>query len=434
MTAFLIWTVLLALAALAMLTRPLWRRPTAGAAVPSADAAAQARQQLKQLDALHASGALDDAQHAEARAKVERQLGAALSAAPVTTTVQPGAPKAFIGALALFVGCVAAVGYVTLGTPIALDPAAMAAVRAEQGGGEGAGHSVTMEQIEGMTEKLAARLKDNPDDAEGWGMLGRSYAVLGKHDKAVPAFKQAIALRPNDAVLIADYADALAVVNGRNLEGEPSRLINQALQVDPNNLKALSLAGTAAFYRRDFAGALRHWEKMRQIDPNSPFVQQIQGGIDEARQLMAGGTAGAAATPSPATPPAQAAAPVPAARPVAGGGPSVSGTVTLARSIAGKAAPEDTVFVFARPAEGPRMPLAILRKQVKDLPLTFTLDDSMAMSPAAKLSSAQRVIVGARISKRGDATAQPGDLQGLSSPVAPGARGLKIEIAEVIGP
>ena len=430
MTGFLIGSFLLALAALAILTRPLWQSATTRGAATS-DAATQARQQLQQLDALHASGALDDSQHAEARAKVERQLGAALSAAPAATA-RAGAPKAFIGGLAAFVCTVAAVGYITLGTPIALDPAAVAAAAVEQGGGDGAGHSVTMEQIEGMTEKLAARLKEKPDDAEGWGMLGRSYAVLGKHDKAVPAFKQAMALRPNDAVLIADYADALAVVNGRSLEGEPSRLIDQALQVDPNNLKALSLAGTAAFYRRDFAGALRHWEKMKSVDPNSPFVQQIQGGIDEARQMVAGKTGGAMAAPSPATPPAP--TPAPAERPVAGGGPSVSGTVTLAAAIAGKASPEDTVFIFARPAEGPRMPLAILRKKVKDLPLTFSLDDSMAMSPAAKLSSAKRVIVGARISKRGDATAQPGDLQGLSAPVAPGARGLKIEIAEVVGP
>jgi len=430
MTGFLIGSVLLALVALAIMTRPLWR--SAADRAGTSDAAAQARQQLQQLDALQASGALNDSQHAEARAKVERQLGAALSAAPAATA-QAGAPKAFVGGLAAFVCTVAAVGYITLGTPVALDPAAVAAAGAERAGGDGAGHSVTMEQIEGMTEKLAARLQEKPDDAEGWGMLGRSYAVLGKHDKAVPAFKQAMALRPNDAVLIADYADALAVVNGRSLEGEPSRLIDQALQVDPNNLKALSLAGTAAFYRRDFAGALRHWEKMKSVDPNSPFVQQIQGGIDEARQMMAANkTGGAAAPPSPAAPPAP--APAQAERPVAGGGPSVSGTVTLAASIAGKASPEDTVFIFARPAEGPRMPLAILRKKVKDLPLTFSLDDSMAMSPAAKLSSAQRVIVGARVSKRGDATAQPGDLQGLSAPVAPGARGLKIEIAEVVGP
>jgi cytochrome c-type biogenesis protein CcmH len=294
--------------------------------------------------------------------------------------------------------------------------------QAVQGGD--AGHAITASQIESMTEKLAARLKEQPDDADGWAMLGRSYAVLGRHDQAAPAFKRAMALRPDDAALLADYADALAMVNGRNLEGEPSRLIERALKVDPNNLKALSLAGTVAFYRKDYPGALRHWEKMAQIAPDSEWVQQIQGGIDEARKLM-GGPSVAAAAAQPAAP---------AARPTTTNGSSVSGTVTLAASLAGKASPDDALFVFARPADGPRMPLAMIRKQVKDLPLTFKLDDSMAMSPAARLSSAERVVVGARISKRGDATAQPGDLQGLSAPVSPGATGLKLEISEVVNP
>jgi cytochrome c-type biogenesis protein CcmH len=190
-----------------------------------------------------------------------------------------------------------------------------------------------------------------------------------------------------------------------------------------NLVKALALAGSAAFYRKDYAGALRHWEKMAQLAPNSDFVQQIQGGIDEARKLM-GGPSVATAAAQPATTP----------RATSTTGASVSGTVTLAASLAGKASPDDALFVFARPAEGPRMPLAMIRKQVRDLPLTFKLDDSMAMSPAARLSSAERVVVGARISKRGDATAQPGDLQGLSAPVSPGAAGLKLEISEVVKP
>ena len=418
MTLFVTLSIALTLVSLVLLTRPLWRRRAAA----GADAASQARQQLQQLDALRASGALDETAFNQARERIERQLGTAV-AAPTSASPRPSVPKGLLAALGVFVVAVVVAGYIGIGAPVALDPAAVAA-QAPQGGGP----SVTMEPNEGMTEKLAARLKEQPDDPEGWAMLGRSYAVLGKHDKAVLAFKQALTQRPGDAVLMADYADALAVINGRNLEGEPSRLIEQALKIDPNNLKALSLAGTAAFYRRDYALALRHWEKMGTIDPNSPFVQQIQGGIDEARKLMA--TSGTAPSPAPA-PMAKAAAEPPPGGPV---GASVSGVVSLAPALAAKTDPQDTVFVFARAVEGPRMPLAILRKQVKDLPITFTLDDSMAMTPAAKLSSAKQVVIGARISKRGDATAQPGDLQGLSAPVAPGARGLKIEIAQVVGP
>lgn len=117
---------------------------------------------------------------------------------------------------------------------------------------------------------------------------------------------------------------------------------------------------------------------------------------------------------------------------VAPGREAVTGRVELAPALAAQAAPDDTVFIFARPAEGARMPLAILKRKVRDLPLDFHLDDSLAMSPAARLSGATRVVVGARVSKSGQAMPQPGDLEGLSAPVAPGQQGLKIVIGEVL--
>lgn len=416
MTAFVLIAAAMAVAALAVLTRPLWwpsRRDARGAEV-----LAEAREQLRQLDALRASGTLTDVQASEARARLEQRVGQSVTMAAQPAAVQPRT-KGMLPALSLFVLAVVVVGYATLGTPQALDPA----VRTARGDGGGGGHSITTEQIEAMAEKLAARLKENPGDVEGWAMLGRSNAVLGKHPQAMAAFKQAVALKPDDAVLLADYADSMAMVNDRNLEGEPSRLIARALEVDPNNLKALSLAGTAAFMRKDYALALRHWERMQQAAPDSDFAKQIQGGIEEARRLAA---AAGQAMPAPAAPPRADAA-------QAAGTATISGVVRLAAGMRGKAAPEDTLFVYARPAQGPRMPLAILRKQVKDLPLRFTLDDSMAMSPAARLSSAQQVVVNARISKSGTAAPQPGDLLGESDPVAPGASGLTIEIGQVVG-
>ena len=317
------------------------------------------------------------------------------------------APKSLGAGVAAFVAFVAVAGYAWLGTPQALN----ADVRSPP--------PVTIAQVEVMVEGLAARLQKQPDDADGWTMLGRSYAALERHAEAVPAFQRAMALRPKNANLMADYADALAMASGGKLAGEPSRLIDEALGLEPDNQKLLALAGTAAFARNDFAGALRHWDKLAAVAPESEYLQQMQGGIAAARQRAAGTT--------PAT-----ASVTPAAASATAG--AISGEVRLAPALAAKAAPSDTVFIFARAAEGPRMPLAILRKQVKDLPLRFTLDDSLAMSPAAKLSSATRVIVGARISKSGEALPRAGDLQGLSAQVAPGASGLKIEIAEVIGP
>ncbi len=419
MTLFLVIGALLALLTLALLTRPLWRRG-GGTAVDTA-AVTALRRQLEQLAASKQSGALGQAQYDEARQALERRIVDAVVNTPAATA-PPAAAKGLLFGVAGFVCAVAVAGYAWLGTPHALN-SELATAAAPAGGND---HSVTLEQIEAMVGKLEARLKDNPQDAVGWAMLGRSHAVLGRHAQAVPAFKQAVALRGDDAVLLADYADALAVVNGRNLDGEPSRLVEQALKIDPANLKALFLAGTHAFNQQDYKVALQHWEKMVELAPNNQMVQQVQGGIDEARK-RAGGSSVAAASPAanPAPLPAAATPPPPA-------GASITGTVTMAPALAAKARPDDTLFVFARAAEGPRMPLAIMRKQVKDLPLAFTLDDSMAMTPTAKLSSAPRVIVGARISARGEATPQPGDLQGFSQPVAPGATGLAIQIADVV--
>jgi cytochrome c-type biogenesis protein CcmH len=118
--------------------------------------------------------------------------------------------------------------------------------------------------------------------------------------------------------------------------------------------------------------------------------------------------------------------------PAAATGAEISGEVVLSATVKGKVSPDDTVFIFAKAAQGPKMPLAILRKQVKDLPLTFSLNDAMAMSPQMKLSSFPEVLVSARVSKGGQAMAQPGDWQGQSVPVKLGAKGVRVEISELV--
>jgi cytochrome c-type biogenesis protein CcmH len=251
--------------------------------------------------------------------------------------------------------------------------------------------------------------------------------VLGRHAEALKAYEKASKLRKDDPILLADYADSLAVNNNSNLEGEPMKLVDRALHLDPKNLKALYLAGTYAFNKKDYTSAITFWEKLVQAGPpGNVFAQQVEPAIVEARSL-AGLPAAAVAKPLDAAPQAKPGA-------AAAGNASVSGSVTLSAALAKQAQPEDTVFVFARAAEGSRMPLAIMRKQVKDLPLSFSLNDSMAMSPASALSTASKVIVGARISKSGNAMPQPGDLAGQSAAVSVGASGLKIEIKETIKP
>jgi cytochrome c-type biogenesis protein CcmH len=336
---------------------------------------------------------------------------------------------------------VASAGYWWTGAPgeIGQTPAAFGAAASAEApeGGASAPHATGGEQMAAMVDKLAARMKERPDDADGWAMLGRSYMALGRHDDAVKAYATALKLRPDDATLLADVADVTAVKNGRSLDGEPTKLLERALKIEPDNLKALALAGTAAFNRGDFAAAVKFWDHAIAVGPaDSPMVEMSRGGAAEARERgkLPPAAAGTAAAATPAAPAAMPAAPAavattaPPAPAAAAGGGDVTGTVRLSAAMKAQAGPEDTVFIFARPAEGSRMPLAIIRKQVKDLPTEFKLDDSLAMSPAARISAAGRVIVGARVSKSGQAMPQPGDLEGLSAPVAVGSHGVVVEI------
>jgi cytochrome c-type biogenesis protein CcmH len=220
---------------------------------------------------------------------------------------------------------------------------------------------------------------------------------------------------PRDAQLLADFADALAMARGQSLQGEPEKLVLRALQIEPTNLKALALAGTAQYERKDFKGAANTWRRMLPlVPPDSDDARAIQSNVDEALAM-------AGAAKSPAT-----------RRAPAGAGPALRGEVRLSEKLKNQASPDDTVFIFARAAEGPPMPLAVLRKRVRDLPVTFALDDSMAMAPQARLSGFPRVVVSARVSKSGQATAQPGDLQGASAAVANDASGVRVVIDSVV--
>ena len=199
------------------------------------------------------------------------------------------------------------------------------------------------------------------------------------------------------------------------------QLIERALAIDPTQWKALALAGTAAFNRKDYRKAVEYWERLRsRAEPDSELARSVASNIEEARQL------GGLAAPAKVTANADAKSQPQAAT------ARVQGTVTLSAQLAGKSAPADTVFVFARAAEGPRMPLAIQRFQVKDLPVKFRLDDSQAMSPAMKLSNFADVVIGARVSKSANATPQSGDLQGYSKPVKVGAAGVAVVIDQVV--
>lgn len=380
------------------------------------------KEQLRQLQSLHAAGTLDDAAYGRARAEVERRVveRVASEAGEPAGAGRGTRPWRLWASAATTVLTIAVAGYAWTGTPKAAWNASQLAATAPAAGASAPGPALAAQRVEAMVNRLAEHLQSSPADAEGWAMLARSLTVLGRQKQALPAYEKARALHGDDAALLADHADALAVAQGRRMSGEPMALVRRALQLDPDNLKALSLAGTDAFERADYSAAVTHWEHARRVAPSgSPYLAQLQSGIEEARSLGGATSASETTAPSPSTP---AAAP-PSAR--------ITGTVSLATALKSQVRPEDTVFVFARAVQGSRMPVAILRRQVRDLPFDFTLDDASAMSPAQRLSSLPQATVIARVSRSGNAAPQPGDLIGELSPVALGTRDLRLEISRV---
>jgi cytochrome c-type biogenesis protein CcmH len=263
-------------------------------------------------------------------------------------------------------------------------------------------------------------------------MLARSYHAMGRSREAMAAFERLGDDVHQDASLLAVYADVLATSAGGKLEGVPLRLVDEALQLEPDHPMALSLAATAAYKRRDFPAAAGYWQRLlRQLPADSDDARFVvktlaEIGAPVAAVVQAGP---AASVPAQGTPPASSQREPPT--PVAASSRAVSGVVSLAAALQAGARPDDTVFVFARATEGSRMPLAVQRARVADLPLTFRLDDSMAMSPQAKLSDAKAIRIEARVSRQGSAEPAPGDLIGTSESVAPGAERVALTIDQI---
>jgi len=342
-----------------------------------------------------------------------------------------GASKITAGIVSLAVVAITVPLYLQLGKVELVDPVAQEVAVPSKAAGEMTQEEMT-DQVAMMVSQLSARLEKDPSDVQGWAMLGRSYYALSRYGDAVAAFSKAVSIVDNDAQLLTDYADAMAMSSGeQTLEGRPMQLIMRALNLDPQNQKALWLAGTAAYERADFESALIYWRRiLAMLDPNSETARTMAGNIAETEQLMqsqrsnssAGSNSGSASIPASAT-----AAPVAAAA-----GSKVSGVVTLSQSLAAEVLPTDTIYIFARAMRGPRMPLAILKTEAGKMPIEFTLDDSMAMDASMNLSSTTEVMVMARISRSGNATPQSGDMQGGVQNVKIGASGIEIVIDEVI--
>jgi len=427
---FVLIAVAMVAAALAWIVVPLLRRPKPEGIQREASNVAILRDQQDELEADLAAGLIPPDQHAQARRELEQRV---LEDSKVPAVVASAPTQSAAWTAALLGGAIpiaALLLYVALGNHDAFLPAAQ---REAKGGAE---HDVSPQQVEAMAAKLAAKLEKDPDNPEGWVMLARTYYALKRHADAARAFERAVALVPDSADVLADYADSVGAAEG-GLRGKALELVERALKADPTHWKALALAGTAAFDRKDYRQAVVYWERMKAtVPPGSPIAGSIDASIAEARELggLKAGPGPAAAPAAPAValaPSGGTAAPkaLPSPAPAAAlPGASIAGTVSLAPALAGKVSPTDTVFIFARAAEGPKMPLAIVKTLVKDLPATFNLDDSMAMAPNFALSNFPSIVVGARVSKSGNATPQSGDLEGLSPAVRTGATGLAVVI------
>jgi len=273
-----------------------------------------------------------------------------------------------------------------------------------------------LEKMKSMVAGLAERLKEQPDDAMGWTMLGRSYKYLQQYPQAVDAFEHAYKLIGEQPEIMLLYADALAFSNNEQLAGKPSELVFKALAMEPNNVTGLWLGGMAKAQAGDFAAAMDLWTKLEaQLPQGSEAQREIQVLLAKLATQMPEGAIQAEAKP------VQPVATLPPSSAVA----SIDVQVSLAPELQKSANPGDTVFIYAQALSGPKMPLAIVRKQVSELPLTVNLTDAMAMMPTMKLSNFEQVKLLARISKSGDAMQQPGDLIGIIEQVALTDKSLK---------
>jgi len=388
------------------------------------------RDQLSELERDLQNDVLSDEQYQHGREDLERRMLEDVADDEPVVTLKTATNRVLVVALAVVVPAAAISLYFTLGSPQAISPETMVA---SQFSGQAEGMSTAVQnaaaemspeemddQIKQMVEQLAERLSANPEDGEGWKMLGRSYLVLENFERARDSFEQAARLLPNDAQVLVDLADSLAMTGGQSLEGRAMELINRALNIAPNHEKALWLAGTAAYERKDFSSALGYWQRLRDMmPPGSKGAEAMDSNIAEVSQLLG-------------VPVVQTESSLPAPASSSSGEAYVSGVVSIDAALLKQVDANVTVFIFAQAEQGARMPLAVQRVTAADLPFSFRLDNSMAMTPAMSLAKFPRVVVTARISKSGSASPSSGDFQGRSDVVNTGQEGIQILINEVL--
>ena len=359
------------------------------------------RDQISDLDREHDSGHISDEEWQQSRDELSLRLLEDTSAVddPAAKAEKPAIWTAVVLAVALPLGSMGF--YMWVGQPEALNPLALKTP-----------DQVDPKDLTKMAQTLAEKLQAKPDNLQGWVMLGRTYRTLENFDAALQAYDRALKLSDDDDLKL-ERIEVIAMQRQGQFEGEPWNVIREVLQRDPQHFGALLTAGSASYAEGKFADALKYWEQARKpLDANNPDLEGLESAIATVRERLG-------------MPPAKVTL-------AATSGLNVTGQVSLSAALKSKASPNDVVFIYATPANGDRMPLAIFKTTVSQLPFNFTLDDSTAMAPDRKLSAAGEVMVKVRVTKSGNAMPQSGDLSGSLGPVKVGAKGLKLEIKDQI--
>ena len=409
---FILLAGLLVVIALFLLLPPLLkgsRRPQPESTIQATAALNVLREQLADLEKEHASGSIDEAAYTQSREELERRaLEEGIADSPQPHHARQPA-RHWAAALILFVPITAVAVYLILGNPDGLDSQKTATPS-----------QPNAEQIAGMVDKLVEKLKQEPNNVEGWIMLIRSYQVLGDYAKASAAFAQLAPLLPDNADMYADWAETVMAQKG-GINSEAEELALKALTLDPDNLKALTFAGGAAFERGQYAQASAYWERiLTQIPPEEKeMAASILAGINEAR-AKGGLPALSRSTVKSADSTQSTDSPL-----------RLTGRISIRSAFMQKVTPDDTVFIFVRGSNthaGP--PLAALRFKVSELPRDFSFAEVPLMMGNSTVP--ETVTLAARISKSDKITAiQSGDLEGSLENIRPDAQGLTLEINQV---
>ncbi len=393
MTSFLIAAFLLLVLVLVLLLRPFIFPSKSEATSRRQMNAAIYREELEKLDAELTMGSITSVDYEMAHAEIRQRLFQDTNEEDDRSEM--GSTKKTVVGLCLFVALLSSGLYLTLG-----DAPRIAEQNVQQ--------PMTREGVEKMVTEFAAKMEQDPTNFKGWVMLARSYRILGRNEEAAKAYERAGDFVGSDPQLLADYADTLASNANGNFAGKPLQLINQALKLDPNNLMALWLSGTASYTAGNYKAAVQTWEKLaKQLPPGSEEARSIGESIAEARSK--GGL------PTKNTPPDS---------------KGISGKIELVADLKSKLKPGDVIMVIAR-KPGERMPVAVLKTAVTDFPMNFSLTDALALNPSAPLSQLSEASIEVRVSKTGMAKPESGDLISSAQIVKLGAKNVILMIDQV---